>query len=80
MAICSMYGYGTAGLIKVGREVAGQWRVNRGSRLLRAAGGAPEDLGSRENGCWKEISYLYVSAGLMKVGREVAGQWRIFSF
>lgn len=51
MAICSMYGYGTAGLIKVGREVAGQWRVTRGSRLLRAARGAPEDLGSREDGC-----------------------------
>ena len=58
MAICGLYGSGSPGMMKVDREVAGQGRATRDSRLLRAAGDAPKDSASMEDGCWKKVSYL----------------------
>lgn len=38
----------SAGLMKAGREVAGEWRSKGDSRLLRTAWSAPEDSKNRD--------------------------------
>ena len=42
-------------MMKVCREVAGEWRSTIDSKLLREAWGAREDSTSRADGCWKGI-------------------------
>jgi hypothetical protein len=48
-----LYGSGTVGMIKTGREIAGEWRSTYASRLLRAAYCASEDSASTEDG-WEK--------------------------
>jgi hypothetical protein len=43
MGIFELYSSESADLVKVTSKVAGQWSFTRDIRLLRAAGGAPED-------------------------------------
>jgi len=50
MSFHELYHSRSAGLIKVGREMVGEWKSTRDSRLLRAARGDPEDSASREVG------------------------------
>ena len=43
------------GLIKVGREVAKQWKSSRDSRLFSAVQGTTDDSAGREDGCGKGV-------------------------
>jgi hypothetical protein len=64
-------------LIKVGREVVGEWRVIGDSRLLRAVGCTLGTQRARKMAAEREfILYGSRSAGLIKVVVEVAGEWR----
>lgn len=76
MGILGVYGFGPAGLygsgakdlLKVGREVAGDWRTSWASRLLWSAWLARRTQGAGKMGGGRE-AYLCGSgsAGLMKV-------------
>lgn len=50
----SLCGSGSAGLMKEGREVVGQWR------LLRVAESTTENSAGREDGCIKGVPFYFI--------------------
>ena len=66
-----MYGSEFEGLMKVCREVSGEWRSARDRRLFRAAGSAPEVPASRE-GVWGNL----VKCVWVRISRFDEGGWR----
>ena len=68
----NLYSSRSAGLMKVGREVVGEWSSARDRRLLTATWNAQEYSPSRENG-WQMEANLYSSSstGQMNVDRKM---------
>lgn len=64
LQICMFHS--ASGLMRVGREVAGEWRSSWESWLLREAGLCSESSASREDG-WKKWSLLVCFRSLMKL-------------
>ena len=48
-----MYGFRSAGLMKVGQEVVEEWESSGDSRLHNAACGTPRELNEEETWVWQ---------------------------
>jgi hypothetical protein len=64
-------------MIKVGTDVAGEWKSACAKRLVSAAWHSPEELTNRKDQLGMGINlYGSLTMGLVKVGREVGEDWQ----
>jgi hypothetical protein len=62
VGIFGLYGSGSADMMNMGGEMVGAWKSGRDSWMLRAAGHAPEDSASMEDGFRKGITCMVMAS------------------